>query len=116
MSKVVERFSHEIRKNWVSIILWSFFSAAGPILCIILNGFNRELTFVATVYLGILLVLKFLRSVWWLQFTLFMQNESFRIPPQAKFAIREDLVQHARKSAQAPKSAVGRKEPANKTS
>lgn len=74
------RFATELRKNWSSILLGALGCAVLPIAAMAIDEHYTQIAFGFALYGLTLLIVKFSRSVFWLKYTLFMQEASTRLP------------------------------------
>lgn len=91
MSKVVKTHAKALRRNWVSIIRSNLITAVIPLVALALDGTLHAVASAATIYALALLLTRSARALWWLQYTLFMQDLSVQIPERIKVAPRSDL-------------------------
>lgn len=91
MAKVVQVHSHALRRNWMSIISSTLITAVAPLISLAIDRTHSSIASAVTVYSLALLMTRFGRALWWMQYTLFMQDRSFQIPTTTKVGIRADL-------------------------
>jgi hypothetical protein len=91
MAKVVQVHSHALRRNWMSIISSTLITAVAPLIALAIDQSHSSLASAVAVYSLALLMTRFGRALWWLQYTLFMQDRSFQIPQSTKVGVRADL-------------------------
>jgi len=85
MTKVRARFTKELRRNWMAVLRSALLTAVMPIVALALDSTATKLSIALTIYAIGLLVTRFLRSLVWLEYTLFMSEH-------AETAIRRDDV------------------------
>lgn len=78
--EVRRRFATELRRNWASIIFSALGCAVLPIAAMAIDEQRTTWAFGLALYGLALLIVKFGRSVFWLKYTLFMQDASARAP------------------------------------
>ena len=88
MVDVRHRFGTPLRKNWLSILLWSLGCAVLPLVSMAVDAEAKRVSFALTLYALSLLVAKFSRSVFWLKYTLFAQTVSDHLPVVVELAPR----------------------------
>ncbi|RZS62219.1 hypothetical protein EV386_2540 [Xylanimonas ulmi] len=87
MAGVRRRYSRELKRNWSSIIVSAFLTAVGPIGAMLVDDVRPAIGIGVALYCIGLLVARAVRSVWWLNYTLFMQDiaestpEKYALPP-----------------------------------
>jgi hypothetical protein len=91
MAKVVQVHSVALRRNWVSIISSNLLTAVAPLVALAVDRSHSSIASAVTVYSLALLMTRFGRAIWWMQYTLFLQDRSFQIPPPTNVSIRADL-------------------------
>jgi len=73
---VRERFGGTLRRNWISVIISTLFVAALVLVAVLVDSTSSRVAMSSAVYGLVLVVLRGFRSVYWLQFSLFMQHVS----------------------------------------
>lgn len=91
MAKVVQVHSSALRRNWMSVISSNLITAVIPLIALAIDHSNSGIASAATVYSLALLMTRFGRALWWMQYTLFLQDRSFQIPQKTKVNLRADL-------------------------
>lgn len=91
MAKVVQVHSRALRRNWMSIISSTLVTAVLPLAALAIDRNLNSIASAITVYSLALLVARFGRALWWMQYTLFMQDQAFQIPQKTKVSLRADL-------------------------
>lgn len=91
MAKVVQVHSLALRRNWMSIITSNLITAVIPLVALAVDHSNSNIASAAAVYALALLMTRFGRALWWMQYTLFMQDRSFQIPQKTEVNLRADL-------------------------
>jgi hypothetical protein len=91
MAKVVQVHSQALRRNWMSIISSALVTAVAPLVALAIDRTHSSVASAVTVYSLALLMTRFGRALWWMQYTLFMQDRSFDIPKETKVGVRADL-------------------------
>lgn len=91
MTRVRDLFSVPLKRNWVTIIRSNLMTALIPILALALDGVSAPWAVCIAMYAVLLLIARFLRALYWLQYTLFMQNLSVQVPDRIVVEAREDL-------------------------
>lgn len=94
MSKVVAVYSSQLRRNWVSIIGSSLLTAVAPIVSLALDKTFPDSAMTIAVYAAALLLVRFGRAIWWLQYTLFMQDRTFELHEPMEVTLRSDISSH----------------------
>jgi len=74
MSRVRERYSTLLKRNWTSIIVSTMATAAAPVVAILFSKDHNFAALAVGIYSLALLATRFGRSVFWLRYTLFMQD------------------------------------------
>jgi uncharacterized membrane protein len=80
MSDVRRHFGRQLTRNWTSIIVAALVTSVVPILMILLDGKATTAAMAVSIYCVALLTVRFGRSVYWLSFTLFMDNAQMQVP------------------------------------
>ena len=91
MAKVVQVHSEALRRNWVSIIGSTLITAVLPLAALAIDQNLSGVASSITVYSLALLMTRFGRALFWMQYTLFMQDRSFQVPQKVQVALRADL-------------------------
>ncbi|WP_146143614.1 Na+:H+ dicarboxylate symporter [Bifidobacterium callitrichos] len=93
MREVRLNYGECLSKNWQSIILWSLLDAVLPLITIALWETNKNAGFSLSIFALVNLIAKSTRSVYWLNYTLFMQNKSDHIiQPYTESDFRKDSI------------------------
>lgn len=79
---VRRRYGHELRKNWTTVITSTLLAAVAPVVAMVIDDRFTAVAMAAVVYCLALVVLRFLRSVYWLRLTLFLQQASDESPQE----------------------------------
>jgi hypothetical protein len=89
---VREEYPVELRRNWRSILIWLLATTLIPIASIVVDGQLPVMAFVASGLSGLMILVKFLRIIYWFDVTLSMEeasrhsperrNINFEIPPE----------------------------------
>lgn len=91
MSKVVEVYSKDLRRNWVSIITSCLLTAVAPLVSLAIDKALPMAAMTIAVYAIALLLVRFARAIWWLQFTLFMQDKTSDLHGVMAVGLRADI-------------------------
>lgn len=91
MSRVVKTHARDLSRNWISIIGSNLVTAVVPLVALAFDNSFHAAASAVTVYCLALLLARSARAIWWLQYTLFMQEKSFEVPEKAKVQLRADL-------------------------
>ena len=91
MAKVVQVHSEALRRNWVSIIGSTLITPVLPLAALAVDKNLSSVASSVTVYSLALLMTRFGRALFWMQYTLFMQDRSFQVPQKVQVALRADL-------------------------
>lgn len=91
MSEVKKLFSDELKRNWVSVISSNLLTAAVPACALFISSDAPGAAAGAFVGSVPLLATRFLRAVFWLRLTLFMQKAANELPERVEVPMRADL-------------------------
>jgi hypothetical protein len=91
MARVKTVFAGELKRNWITIIRSNLLTAVVPLVGLMVSAEMMTVAVGLGVYAASLLVCRFLRATFWLQFTLFMQESSYAIPEKVAVHERADL-------------------------
>lgn len=91
MAKVVQVHSQALRRNWMSIISSNLITAVAPLVALAIDRSYSGIASAITIYSLALLMTRFGRALWWMQYTLFLQDRSFQIPQSTTVNVRADL-------------------------
>ena len=79
-----KRFPEELSRNWLSIIIWTLTTAILPLFSLCLWGIDRITSFGIVIFSTSLLLAKGGRSIYWLNYTLFMEKASSILSPVSR--------------------------------
>lgn len=84
MIEARKRFPEELSRNWLSIIIWTLTTAILPLFSLCLWGIDRITSFGIVIFSTSLLLAKGGRSIYWLNYTLFMEKASSILSPVSR--------------------------------
>ncbi|WEV71994.1 Na+:H+ dicarboxylate symporter [Bifidobacterium sp. ESL0790] len=76
MRIVRKRYSGELSRNWISVIIWTFIAAVLPLISVVIWETHLVIAVAFSLFALAMLVIKFVRCLHWLKYTLFMQKVS----------------------------------------
>lgn len=91
MAGIVRSHAAELRRNWTTIISSNLVTALLPLAALAMDTKLPHIGIVIASYAVTLLCVRFMRAVWWLQYSLFRQEQSANIIGTAKAAPRPDI-------------------------
>lgn len=84
MVEARKRFPEELARNWLSIIIWTLTTAILSLFSLCLWETNRITSFGIVIFSTSLLLAKGGRSIYWLNYTLFMEKASSIVSPVSR--------------------------------
>ena len=93
MTGIVRSHATELRRNWTTIISSNLVTALLPLAALAMDERLPHIGIVIASYAVTLLCVRFMRAVWWLQYSLFRQEQSGSIIGTAKAAPRQDIME-----------------------
>jgi hypothetical protein len=91
MTQVRKMFTKELRRNWMAILRSALLTALLPLIALAIDSTNSAAATGVTLYAVFLLIARFLRSIFWLSYTLFMSETSESIPERREVSLRSGL-------------------------
>lgn len=91
MTRVKDLFAASLKRNWVTIIRSNLVTALIPVGAMAIDGLSAQWASGLALYAVVLLVARFLRALYWLQYTLFMQNLSAQVREKVIVEARADV-------------------------
>ncbi|KRE72618.1 hypothetical protein [Arthrobacter sp. Soil762] len=91
MTRVKDLFAVSLKRNWVTIIRSNLMTALIPVVAMAIDGLSAHWAAGGALYAVLLLVARFLRALYWLQYTLFMQSLAAQVPEKVVVQAREDI-------------------------
>lgn len=91
MAHAREMFSKPLKRNWISVIRSNLLTSIAPLAALAVDGNSRSWGMAIAIYSVALLIARFNRALFWLQYTLFMQDVTVQIPKKIDVPMRSDL-------------------------
>lgn len=80
MSRVRNEFASDLRVNWQSIIIWMLVGAVLPLVAALVDGLSARLGLTLAVGGLAFILIKVVRAMFWLGYTLFMDEVDQTLP------------------------------------
>ena len=88
MTKVRERHAAALSRNWGAIISGAFLAAVVPLLALLVPSHRNPVTS-AVIYCLAIVTVRFFRAVFWMRYTLFMQQAADLTPVVGRATARD---------------------------
>lgn len=92
MAGIIKSHATELRRNWTTIISSNLVTALLPLAALAMDERLPHIGIVIASYSVTLLCMRFSRAVWWLQYSLFRQEQAGNIVGTAKAGPRQDIL------------------------
>ncbi|MBN0039345.1 hypothetical protein JN535_04045 [Cellulosimicrobium cellulans] len=80
MRAVRRHYGEVLRRNWTSILVSTLVAATLPLLAILVDTRWRQAAMLIAVYSLVLVAVRFVRSIYWLRITLFLERAADELP------------------------------------